>query len=149
MMTKWRMAQLCLITVWACGYAAVSQGAERYEVGDGELTLQGYFRTEGRFRIEDDSYNTQLINRFQLEAELSFTEKGIFDELAFVSVLRPEYDLAQTEDGLSGGRVGRNARRPVVPRNSVLLRERSDWFRWVRCAVRRNGCGIVEYRRAL
>ncbi len=82
------------------------------EVGGGELEIEGFTRSEGRFKIEDDKYATQWINRFQLEATWSFQERGIFDELSFTTVLRPEYDVIQATGRYSKGHVGKGADKP-------------------------------------
>ena len=54
----------------------------------------------------------QWIQRFQLEAALSYTDVGIFDEPSFVTVLRPEYDVIQDLGSLSSGRIGDGSDKP-------------------------------------
>ncbi|RLA44956.1 MAG: hypothetical protein DRQ97_10505 [Gammaproteobacteria bacterium] len=89
-----------------------TQARMTMELGDGELVTTGYLRNETRWRIEHDQYMTQSINRFQLETSWNFEDKGIFDELSFVTVIRPEYDMAHMNDYLTNKRVGKDATKP-------------------------------------
>jgi len=89
-----------------------AQARTTLELGGGDLITEGFLRNETRWRIEGEEHMTQSINRFQLETAWKFEEKGIFDELSFVTILRPEYDVAHMNDNLTNHRVGKDARKP-------------------------------------
>lgn len=78
----------------------------------GELENEGFIRTEGRYRIEDDSYPTQVISRFQLESALNYEDVGPLQELGFVSIIRAEWDAVQNNASWSDGHIGQGADKP-------------------------------------
>lgn len=83
----------------------------RTEVIGGELEMTGFLDSEARYTVsKGPDFLNSWVNRFQLEAALTYYELGGLDELAFVGILRPEFDLAYYYgDRLGRGHVGRNA----------------------------------------
>ena len=61
----------------------------------GEVKLEGSLSSEARARVgAGETYLTQWIQRFELNAEINYTGVGPFDTLSFVTVIRPEFDAA-------------------------------------------------------
>ena len=78
----------------------------------GEVLIEGFLSSEARARMGNDKYLTTFLQRLQVEASVSYTDVGIFDELSFVTVMRPEFDAAHyLGDSLTDGHVGNNADR--------------------------------------
>lgn len=68
----------------------------------GDIEIEGFLSSEARSNIgSGDPYLTQWIQRLQIEATLGYTDVGVFDELSFTTVIRPEFDTAYY-NGLSG-----------------------------------------------
>lgn len=108
-----RFLLLAMVTIGLAG--ALSKpafGRVTAEMAGGELESEGYLRSEARFRIEDENYTTQIINRFQIESALNFEDVGPLQELGFVTVIRAEWDAVQNNSSLSNDHVGRGASKP-------------------------------------
>ncbi|MFT5417600.1 MAG: hypothetical protein ACI915_003941 [Gammaproteobacteria bacterium] len=68
----------------------------------GEIEVEGFISSEARTNVGSGSpYLSQWIQRLQIEANLQYEDVGIFDELSFTTVIRPEIDNAYY-NGLSG-----------------------------------------------
>jgi hypothetical protein len=68
----------------------------------GEIEIEGFISSEARTNIGSGSpYLSQWIQRLQVEANLAYEEVGIFDELSFTTIIRPEFDAAYY-NGMSG-----------------------------------------------
>lgn len=79
----------------------------------GELIVEGFLKSETRARLfAGSSHLGQWIQKFQVEAALEYSDIGIFDELAFVVIARPEYDIVQDMGDLSSNRVGDGTTQP-------------------------------------
>lgn len=69
----------------------------------GDIEIEGFLSSEARANVgSGDAYLTQWIQRLQVEATVEYTDVGLFDELSFTTILRPEFDAAYY-NGLSGG----------------------------------------------
>ncbi len=69
----------------------------------GDIEIEGFISSEARARVgSGDTYLTQWLQRLQIEATLQYTDVGIFDELSFTTVVRPEFDVGYYEN--LGGR---------------------------------------------
>jgi hypothetical protein len=87
----------------------------------GELIVEGFLKSETRARLFAGSTHLgQWIQRFQVEASLEYSDIGVFDELAFVVIARPEYDIVQDMGDLSSGRVGEGTTRPSLAGRQVF-----------------------------
>ncbi len=61
----------------------------------GDIEIEGFLSSEARSNVgSGDPYLTQWIQRLQIEATLGYTDVGVFDELSFTTVIRPEFDAA-------------------------------------------------------
>jgi hypothetical protein len=88
-------------------FAGPSQARITVDAFGGELEVEGFLKSEVRSRIlNGKSYLGQWINKFQVEAALSYKDIGIFDELTFVAIARPEYDIVQDMGDLSNNHIG-------------------------------------------
>ena len=88
-------------------FAGPSQARITVDAFGGELEVEGFLKSEVRSRIlNGKSYLGQWINKFQVEAALSYNDIGIFDELTFVAIARPEYDIVQDMGDLSSNHIG-------------------------------------------
>ena len=68
----------------------------------GEINIEGFLSSEARSNVgSGDPYLTQWIQRLQVEATIGYESVGIFDELSFTTIIRPEFDTAYY-NGLSG-----------------------------------------------
>lgn len=68
----------------------------------GDIEIEGFLSSEARSNVGSGSpYLTQWIQRLQIEATLGYTDVGVFDELSFTTIIRPEFDTAYY-NGLSG-----------------------------------------------
>ena len=81
----------------------------------GEVMIEGYLKSEVRSRMgAGPSYMGQWINRLQVEAALEYDNVGIFDELSFFAIIRPEYDVIQDTGNFSNRRIGQGSSRPSL-----------------------------------
>jgi hypothetical protein len=68
----------------------------------GDIEIEGFLSSEARANVgSGESRLTQWIQRLQIEATVQYTDVGIFDELSFTGIIRPEFDAAYYQ-GLSG-----------------------------------------------
>lgn len=87
----------------------------------GELEVEGFLKSEVRSRVgSGDTYLGQWIQRFQVEAALKYTDVGIFDELTFVAIARPEYDIVQDMGDFSSNRIGDGTTKPSLSDRGVF-----------------------------
>ncbi len=83
------------------------------EFAGGDFEVTGFVSSEVRYRAESALQMNQWVNKAQIEMELGYEEKFGFDELSFVTVIRPEFDAAYWNGrDMTDGRVGRKANRP-------------------------------------
>ena len=69
----------------------------------GDIEIEGFLSSEARANVGSGrSFLTQWIQRLQVEINLGYTDVGIFDELSFTTVIRPEFDAAYYHN-LGGG----------------------------------------------
>ena len=110
---KCRISKLWLGLVGAIGLCSVGTLHAEIETNlfGGELTTTGFIRNETRYNM-DNNYITGSIIRGQLEMDLKFEDRGIFDSLSFVAIIRPEFDVGYWNSGLTDHRVGRDASNP-------------------------------------
>ncbi|MEQ8659727.1 MAG: hypothetical protein RLW62_02815, partial [Gammaproteobacteria bacterium] len=102
-----------LAAVALATFAVPSQARITIDALGGELEVEGFLKSEIRSRVGAGStFLGQWIQRLQVEAALEYTDVGIFDELTFVTVVRPEWDLVQDTGNFSAGRIGDGATRP-------------------------------------
>ncbi len=105
-------------TLAALALAAIAVPAQARITLDalgGEVEVEGFLKSEVRSRMgAGPAYLGQWINRLQVEAALKYTDVGIFDELTFFSVVRPEYDLVQDTGNFSGRRIGDGSTEPSL-----------------------------------
>ncbi len=81
----------------------------------GELEVEGFLKSEVRSRIGNGpAYLGQWIQRLQVESFLKYEDVGVFDELTFAAIVRPEYDIIQDMGDLSGDRIGDGSTRPSL-----------------------------------
>jgi hypothetical protein len=79
----------------------------------GNLEVEGFLKSETRARVgAGPAYLGQWIQRLQVEAALEYSDVGIFDELTFFTIIRPEYDIVQDMGDLSSNRVGEGTTDP-------------------------------------
>lgn len=79
----------------------------------GEVEIKGYLSTEARARMGSEKYLTQWLNRLEIDGSVKYKDVGPFRELSLVTIIRPEYDVAQDYgSSLTGGHVGRDADKP-------------------------------------
>lgn len=109
--TKFTLQKKYLAVAICIGLSAVipATAASKTEALGGELTTTGFLSLETRVNTSNSPYVTQAITRFQLESSLSYEDAGIFDELSFNIMVRPEFDMAHNHNG---GKVGRGANQP-------------------------------------
>ncbi|MEM7542037.1 MAG: DUF1302 family protein, partial [Pseudomonadota bacterium] len=87
----------------------------------GEVEIEGFLRSTARARLgAGTAHLGQWIQRFQLEASLNYTDVGVFDELSFVAIVRPEYDIVQDSGELSDGRIGEGSSTPSLASRAVF-----------------------------
>ena len=95
-----------------CMTISSADARQRYEMLGGQLEVTGFASSEMRARMSGQKYITQAIQKLQIEASMEYEEVGFFDELSFVTIIRPEFDLAYYYgDDLTDGHVGRNQTR--------------------------------------
>ncbi|MGE0485337.1 MAG: DUF1302 family protein [Gammaproteobacteria bacterium] len=87
----------------------------------GELEVEGFLKSEVRSRMgSGPAYLGQWIQRLQVEAALKYENVGIFDELTFVTIVRPEYDIVQDMGDLSSNHIGDGTTGPSVQQNAAF-----------------------------
>jgi hypothetical protein len=92
----WTLALCALVSIPA--HARIT-----FDALGGDVEVEGFLSSEARARVgAGESYLTQWIQRLQLEATISYEEIGIFDELSFTTIIRPEFDVGYYEN--IGGR---------------------------------------------
>jgi len=88
---SWTLGAFLLVFV----LAMPAQARIQIEGLGGDIEIEGFLSSEARSNIgSGDPYLTQWIQRLQIEATLGYTDVGVFDELSFTTVIRPEYDTA-------------------------------------------------------
>ena len=81
-----------------------------FDAMGGELGVEGSLTSTVRARVgAGPAYVGQWLQRLQIEAGLNYDNVGIFDKLSFVTVVRPEYDIAMDTGEFSDGRIGDGA----------------------------------------
>ncbi|TDJ61810.1 MAG: hypothetical protein E2O36_05700, partial [Proteobacteria bacterium] len=84
---SWILTAIVLVSA----LARPAQALIRIDGLGGEIEIEGFISSEARARVgSGNSYLTQWIQRLQIEATVSYEEIGIFDELSFTTVIRPE-----------------------------------------------------------
>ena len=110
------LAALALAT-----FAAPSQARITVDALGGELEVEGFLKSEIRTRIgAGPAYLGQWIQRLQIEAALQYYDVGIFDELSFVTIARPEYDIVQDMGDLSSNRIGDGTTGPSIQQRGAF-----------------------------
>ncbi len=95
-------------------FAAPVQARITLDALGGELEVEGFLKSEVRARVGAGATTLgQWIQRLQIEAALSYTNVGMFDELTFVAIGRPEYDIVQDMGDLSS-RYGEGTTKPSM-----------------------------------
>ncbi len=106
----WRKLSLYAVTaLLTVAFAGPAKAVYQWEVLGGELEVTGFLRSETRFHFEDSFYLKQWVNKVQIEATQTWSEVGFFDEVAFTTVIRPEFDAAYYYSGLTDNHIGRGA----------------------------------------
>jgi hypothetical protein len=104
------LAALALAT-----FAAPSHARITVDALGGELEVEGFLKSEVRSRMGSGPvYLGQWIQRLQVEAALNYYDVGMFDELTFVGIIRPEYDIVQDMGDLGSNRIGDGATEPSM-----------------------------------
>ena len=104
------LAALALAT-----FAAPSHARITVDALGGELEVEGFLKSEVRSRMMSGPvYLGQWIQRLQVEAALNYYDVGMFDELTFVGIIRPEYDIVQDMGDLGSNRIGDGATEPSL-----------------------------------
>ena len=107
--------QAFLLSMVLVLFASQSQARITFEALGGELEIEGFLKSETRTRMfAGTSHLGQWIQKFQVEAALEYTDVGIFDELTFVTIVRPEYDIVMDTGNFSTGRVGDGSSKPSL-----------------------------------
>ncbi|MEQ8494069.1 MAG: DUF1302 family protein [Gammaproteobacteria bacterium] len=110
-----------LAAVALASFAVPSQARITIDALGGELEVEGFLKSEIRSRIgSGPAYLGQWIQRLQVEAALQYTDVGIFDELTFVTILRPEYDIVQDTGNFSSNRIGQGTTEPSTQDRGVF-----------------------------
>jgi hypothetical protein len=95
---SWTLGAVVLVFA----FAMPVQARISIEALGGDIEIEGFLSSEARSNVGSGSpYLTQWIQRLQIEATLGYTDVGLFDELSFTTVIRPEFDTAYY-NGLSG-----------------------------------------------
>lgn len=99
-----------LWTIALCVLVALPAHARiSFEALGGDVEIEGFLSSEARARVgSGEHYLTQWLQRLQIEASIQYEEVGIFDELSFTTIIRPEFDVGYYEN--IGGR-GRGSSR--------------------------------------
>jgi len=107
--------QAFLLSMVLVLFASQSQARITFEALGGELEIEGFLKSETRTRMfAGTTHLGQWIQKFQVEAALEYTDVGIFDELTFVTIVRPEYDIVMDTGNFSTGRVGDGSSKPSL-----------------------------------
>ena len=60
----------------------------------GDIEIEGFLSSEARANVGSGrSYLSQWIQRLQIEMNVGYTDVGMFDELSFTAIIRPEFDV--------------------------------------------------------
>ena len=87
--------------------AAQSHAVITVDAMGGELEVEGALSSTVRARVgAGPAYLGQWLQRLQIEAGLNYENVGWFDKLSFVTVVRPEYDLAYDSGDFSNNHIG-------------------------------------------
>ena len=106
--SRWLIASAGAVLMTSLALSS-ADARQRYEMLGGQLEVTGFATSEVRTRVSNQKYISQMIQKLQIEASMEYEEVGFFDELSFVTIIRPEFDLAYYYgDDLTGGHVGRN-----------------------------------------
>jgi len=117
MLNHWirNRVSLSLLTaafVLVLGVGQQARAGYTWEVFGGELEVAGFTDIEARvhtFADGEATYLNQLITRLQVEATITWEDVGMFDEIAFTMVARPQFDWGHYYGStLSGDRTGRD-----------------------------------------
>jgi hypothetical protein len=101
-----------LAAVLALG-ASQAHAVVTFEAMGGELEVEGSLTSTVRVHTgSGETYLGQWLQRLQIEAGLNYDNVGWFDKLSFVTVVRPEYDVAYDLGDLSNGHFGQGATKP-------------------------------------
>lgn len=88
--------------------ASQSQAVVTFDAMGGELEVNGNLTSTVRARVgAGETYLGQWIQRLQVEAGLKYEDVGVFDELTFFGIIRPEYDVAYDTGDLTSNNIGR------------------------------------------
>lgn len=113
--------QATLAAVALATFAAPTQARITIDALGGELEVEGFLKSEVRARVgAGPAFLGQWIQRLQVEAALSYTDVGIFDELTFVTIARPEYDIIQDRGDFSSNRIGEGTTAPSNTQRGVF-----------------------------
>ena len=95
MKSTFRALSLSAAVSTALLVAAPAEARIMIDALGGEVKLEGALSSEARARVgAGETYLTQWIQKFELNAELNYSGVGPFDTLSFVTVIRPEFDAA-------------------------------------------------------
>ena len=107
--------QATLLATALAFFATSAQARITIDALGGELEVEGFLKSEVRSRVGSGPvYLGQWIQRLQIEAALQYTDVGWFDELSFVAIARPEYDIVQDMGDLSSNRIGEGTTEPSL-----------------------------------
>ena len=107
--------QGALAAVALATFAAPSHARITVDALGGELEVEGFLKSEVRSRMfSGPAYLGQWIQRLQVEAALKYENVGIFDELTFFTIVRPEYDIVQDMGDFGSNRIGDGATEPSL-----------------------------------
>ena len=107
--------QATLLAMMLALFATSAQARITIDALGGELEVEGFLKSEVRSRMGSGPvYMGQWLQRLQIEAALQYTDVGIFDELSFVAIARPEYDIVQDMGDLGSNRIGDGATEPSL-----------------------------------
>ncbi|MCP5198547.1 MAG: hypothetical protein H6977_00955 [Gammaproteobacteria bacterium] len=110
-----------LAAVALATFAVPSQARITIDALGGELEVEGFLKSEVRSRVgSGPAYLGQWIQRLQVEAALKYENVGIFDELTFVTIARPEYDIVQDMGDLSSNHIGDGTTGPSVQQHGAF-----------------------------
>ncbi|CAN0451628.1 unnamed protein product, partial [Phaeothamnion confervicola] len=109
-----------LAAVLALG-ASQAQAVITVEGLGGDIEINGSLTSTVRANVgSGEAYLGQWIQRLQIEAGLNYEDVGFFDKLSFVTVIRPEYDIAQDMGDITSNRIGDGTTGPSNSDRSVF-----------------------------
>ncbi len=110
MKSTFRALSLSAVVTSALLIAAPAEARIMIDALGGEVKLEGSLSSEARARVgAGETYLTQWIQKLELNAEINYTNVGMFDTFSVVSVIRPEFDAGYYYgDSLSGRGNGGN-----------------------------------------